>query len=72
MYVLPEREGKRRGTQMIRIAPVAMLIIKNKKYVHNMCVLELNTACQYVHLFPPSEPTKLGNENLSIPFLSRI
>jgi hypothetical protein len=46
---------------MTRIAPAAMSIIKNKKYVHNKCVLELNTACQYVLLFPPNEPTKLGN-----------
>ena len=59
--VKEEGDADYMGTVMTRIAPAAMSIIKNKEYVHNMCVLELNTACQCVHLFPPNEPNKLGN-----------
>ena len=41
--------------------PSAMSIFKIQKYIHNMCVLELNTVCQYVQLFPSSEATNLKN-----------
>ena len=35
-----------------------------------MCFSEINTVCLYVHLFPHSGPTKLGNEKQRTSFFS--
>ena len=35
-----------------------------------MCFSEINTSSEYVHLFPHSGPTKLGNEKQRTPFFS--